>query len=123
MSHEWPQLNFVTGDQGINSMHSNHLVTRILQDYAVEVIKMRKGWSDNGFNMAVRDAQKPREMVWESSLDCRLCVGCTSWKLSCRKIPAPHKEKLTYGPHHNTSLMRVKRSQRSNGRDAATNGK
>jgi hypothetical protein len=32
-------LDFVTGDQGINSIHSNPLVARILQDYAVEVIK------------------------------------------------------------------------------------
>jgi hypothetical protein len=34
--------DFVTGDQGINSIHSNRLVARILQDYAGEVIEACK---------------------------------------------------------------------------------
>jgi hypothetical protein len=32
---------------------------------------MRKGWPYNGFNMAVRDAQKPREMLWKAHFPIR----------------------------------------------------
>jgi hypothetical protein len=61
-------LDFVIDDQDTNSIHSNHLVARILQDYSVEVIKAckRAGRIIGSHRRGGR--QKPREMLWKAHL-------------------------------------------------------